>query len=225
MLLRADLRAHEREDVDSQYSPVSFYWCWEIVGAFFDNRVWELPELWAVNSAVTDAFTSLFAALTPAWQMRQCNTLKLQWDKINSIPLKRFCFQRLLNIIIPCVALESWKDEVHHMPRGRKKMQQKMPMVNVALVGKLKEHHFGVQNCWENRYYSWTDHIVQHFRQQLYSASERKKEKPVCAWYSGKMFKINLSIWLKWLYLPEILPFMKYLCTLTCMGVYTHIST
>lgn len=39
-------------------------------------------------------------------------------------------------------------------PGGEKKVQQKMPMVNVALVGKLKKHHFGVQNCCENRYYS-----------------------------------------------------------------------
>lgn len=53
-----------------------------------------------------------------------------------------------------------------------------------VLVGKLKEHNFGVQNCSEDMYYCWTDHIVQHFRKQLYAASERKEEKPVYVQYS-----------------------------------------
>lgn len=56
-------------------------------------------------------------------------------------------------------------------------VQQKWLWLMCALVGKLKEHHFGVQSCSENRYYCWTDHAVQHFRKQLYAARERKQRK------------------------------------------------
>lgn len=58
------------------------------------------------------------------------STLKLQWEKINSIPHERFCLQRLLNIIIHFVALESWKKLCTPPAQGRKKVWQKMPMVN-----------------------------------------------------------------------------------------------
>lgn len=95
-----------------------------------------LRTAWALNSpvstAVTDAFTSLFASVTPAWQMGWCEHFSnCNEIKINLIPQERFCLQRLLNIIIHFVALKSWKNDIHHLPGERKKVQQKVPMVNV----------------------------------------------------------------------------------------------
>lgn len=139
--------------------------------------------------------------------------LKLQWDKNQFNSTREILFTKTTKYYHSLCSTEVLKKWYTPPAQGRgKRYSKKWLWLMCALIGKLKERHFGVQNCSENRYYCWTDHTVQHSKKLLYAASERKgkkKKKQFVPDALGEVLRISLSLWLRSLYLPRNIAFLK----------------